>query len=302
MTQRVDGSRGASRRAFLRQGTLVLLGAGMSLRGSADLLADEPAASPRVRVGMLTDLHYADKPPAGTRYYRETLTKLEEAAQQFEQQRPQLVIELGDLIDAADTVETELSYLKRIQRSMAALPGQKHYVLGNHCVETLTKQEFLGEVGQERSYYSFDAGGVHFVVLDACFRSDFVPYGRKNSRWDDANLPAAELDWLRSDLEAAAGPVIVLIHQRLDVQNHYGVKNAADARKLLEQSGKVLAVFQGHSHKNDYREIEGIHYVTLAAMIEGSGPENNSYSVLDVFDGGALRLTGFRRQANYAWS
>src|SRR5690606_1287608 len=136
----------------------------------------------------------------------------------------------------------------------------------------------------------------------ACFRSDFVPYGRKNSRWDDANLPAAELDWLRSDLEAAAGPVIVLIHQRLDVQNHYGVKNAADARKLLEQSGKVLAVFQGHSHKNDYREIEGIHYVTLAAMIEGSGPENNSYSVLDVFDGGALRLTGFRRQANYAWS
>ena len=50
-------------------------------------------------------------------------------------------------------------------------------------------------------------------------------------------------------------------HQRLDVTNDYCIKNATDVRKVLEASGKVLAVFQGHNHKNDYNEIGGIHYM-----------------------------------------
>src|SRR5262245_48118577 len=35
-------------------------------------------------------------------------------------------------------------------------------------------------------------GGVHFVVLDACFRDDGKPYERKNSKWTDSNIPAAQ--------------------------------------------------------------------------------------------------------------
>ena len=91
-------------------------------------------------------------------------------------------------------------------------------------------------------------------------------------------------------------------HQRLDVSNDYGVKNAADVRKVLEASGKVLAVFQGHSHKNDYKEIGGIHYCTLVAMIEGSGAENNGYSLLDVRADGTITVTGFRKQKGYEWA
>ena len=39
----------------------------------------------------------------------------------------------------------------------------------------------------------------------------------------------------------------------------------------------------------------------LVAMIEGSGAENNGYSLLDVFAGGTLRLKGFKKQAKYEW-
>ncbi len=301
LTESTPATIGSSRRAFLRNGSLFLAGACLDWTQAARLLADEQAVKPRMRIGMVTDLHYADKPATGSRHYRETLAKLAEAAQQFEKDRPEVLVELGDLVDAADSVETELGYLKRINRDFAALPGKRHYVLGNHCVDTLTKEEFLGEVGQEEAYYSFDEGGVHFIVLDACFRNDGVPYGRKNSRWDDANLPPAELEWLKTDLQATTNPVIVLAHQRLDVQNGYGVRNAAAVRKVLEGSGKVLAVFQGHSHKNDYHEIAGIHYCTLVAMVEGSGVENNGYSNVDVFEDGVIRITGFRQQKNYEW-
>jgi alkaline phosphatase len=195
-----------------------------------------------------------------------------------------------------------MDYLRRINGDFAALPGKKHYVLGNHCVVTLTKGEFLEGVGQEKSYYSFDEGGFHFVVLDSCFRSDGTSYGRKNFEWTDPNIPAAELEWLRADLKEADKPVIVFAHQRLDVSNHYGVKNAADVRTALEDSGRVLAVLQGHSHKNDHTEIGGIHYCTLVAMVEGSGAEYNGYSTMDVFEDGTIHLTGFRKQESYEWS
>jgi len=284
------------RRAFIQQGTLVLTAAASS---SVNLAA--APASPRLRIGLVTDLHYADKAPAGTRHYRETLSKLAEAGQHFQQAPLSFLVELGDLIDAADSVDVELRYLKTINDKFSAICQDRHYVLGNHCVDTLHKEEFLGHVEQPRSYYSFDRNGWHFVVLDACFRSDGKPYGRKNSEWTDANIPAAELEWLEADLKANTQPTIVFAHQRLDVSNNHGVKNNAAVRQVLESSQHVLAVFQGHSHQNDLRDIGGIHYCTLVAMVEGSGATSNGYSVLEVEPDGTLHLSGFRSQKSYDW-
>jgi len=284
-----------SRRSFICNGSLFLLGAATTnLRAAAD-------QARQVRVGFVTDLHHADKPSRGTRHYRDTLNKLAEAAKQFATDKPEFVVELGDFIDAADSVETEQSYLQQVSRVFNTIPGPKHYVLGNHCVDTLTKEEFLGGVGKQESFYSFDVGGFHFVILDSCFRSDGKPYGRKNSTWSDANIPAHELDWLEADLQATGNPVIVFAHQRLDQAGQHAVKNAADVRKTLESTDRVLAVFQGHSHKNDHQEIAGVHYITLVAMVEGAGPENNGYSTMDLLADGTIRVTGFRKQANYAW-
>ena len=282
------------RRAFLKHGTLVLAAASVNATKAV-----ENEEAQHLRVGLITDLHYAEKAPAGTRHYRETLSKLREAAKQFEQDKPAFVVELGDLIDAADSVEVEQSYLKTINRELSTICKERHYVLGNHCVDMLKKEEFLGGVEQEKSYYSFDRDGFHFVVLDSCFRSDGQPYGRKNFEWTDTNIPAAELEWLESDLKVNDKPVIVFAHQRLDVSNNHGVKNNAEVRTIFESSGKVLAVFQGHSHQNDLTEIGGIHYCTLVAMVEGSGAENNGYSLMDIEPNGTIHLTGFRKQKSH---
>lgn len=287
------------RRAFLAGSTLVLATAHVDRFLTSPLRADD-GKSP-LRIGLVTDLHHADKPPAGTRHYRETLRKLAEAAETFQASPPAFVVELGDLIDAADTVETEQRYLATINREFSKLSPHRYYVLGNHCVDTLTKEEFLGGVEQQKSYDSFDRGGWHFVILDSCFRSDGEPYGRKNFVWTDANVPAAELEWLRTDLQATTLPTIVFAHQRLDVSNNHGVKNGPQVRQIFEASGKVRTVFQGHSHQNDYNEIAGIHYTTLVAMIEGAGVENNGYSLLDLGDDGTITLTGFRKQQHRCW-
>ncbi|MBL9179016.1 MAG: metallophosphoesterase [Verrucomicrobiaceae bacterium] len=279
----------STRRAFLQNSTLCLAGLG-------GLQAADAGVKPLLRVGLMTDLHYADKPPTRTRFYREALAKLDEAVEVMNREKPALVVELGDFIDQADSVEKEIEWLRTMESHFARLAMPGHYVLGNHCVGTLTKQEFAANTKAGGGFESIEAAGVTFVILDACFRSDGTPYSRKNFDWKDANVPKAELSWLESTLGKAGGSVIVFAHQRLDADKAHAVQNAAEVRALLEKSGKVLAVFQGHSHKNDYQQIAGIHYTTLVAMIEGSGAENNGYALLDVLADGSLRVNGFRRQ------
>ena len=282
-----------SRCAFLQHSTLCLAGF-----GAGRMFAVENDAKPLLRVGLMTDLHYADKEPTKTRFYREALAKLDEAVEVMNRENPALVVELGDFIDQADSVEKEIEWLKTMESHFAKLTMPRHYVLGNHCVGTLTKQEFAANTKASGGFESFEAGGVTFLILDACFREDGTPYSRKNFDWKDANVPKEELSWLEAELGKATGPVIIFAHQRLDMDKAHAVHNAAEVRSLLEKSGKVLAVFQGHSHKNDYQQIAGIHYTTLVAMVEGSGAENNGYTMLDVLADGSLRLNGFRKQMN----
>ncbi len=291
-----DTAASLNRRAFLQHGTLLLTAASWQTR------ADNPADFvPVAQCGICTDLHFADKKSAGTRHYRETGQKLDEAAQEFARHPLSFIVELGDLIDAADSVQTEQKYLATINRQFSSVHQQRHYVLGNHCVDTLTKTEFLDTVEQSNSFYSFDINDIHFVVLDACFRSDGQPYQRKNFTWTDANIPAHQLEWLASDLKSGTTPTVVFAHQRLDVSNSHGVKNCSQVRAVLQQSGRVAAVFQGHSHQNELNNINGIHYCTLTAMVEGSGPTNNGYSVMKIAADGSIQLSGFRQQQNYNW-
>lgn len=288
------------RRCFLHRGVLTLSALPWLTSHSCHASMAETQSLASTKLGLLTDLHYADKAEAGTRFYRETLSKIDEAANAFRTKKIDALVELGDLIDAAKSPEEELKYLETIQHRLTRISDQRHYVLGNHCVSTLTKEEFLKGIGRTESYYSFDLGSHHFVVLDACFRSDGVAYGQNNFQWTDTAIPKVEVDWLKRDLAATQKPTIVFAHQRLDVSNDHGVKNGGEIRSVLEGSTKVSTVFQGHSHKNDLRRIHGIDYVTLVAMVEGSGPENNGYSVLEIFDDGSIRLEGFRQQKAFS--
>lgn len=283
-----------TRRKFALMSSLTL--------GSGSVSGSEAQPKEVLALGLLTDVHYADKDTRGTRAYRESLVKGKEAADFFKEKKPSAIVCLGDLIDAAPSVEMEISYLKAITKvlDLAGLP--RHHVLGNHCVSTLTKEEFFQNAGSvnQQGHYSFDLAGRHFVVLDACYNERMESYGRDNFVWHDSNITPEQIAWLKVDLAATKAPTVVFAHQRLDLDHpdKYAVKQSAELRKILEESGIVRAVFQGHSHKNELEAVGGIHYCTLAAMVEGSGVEKNSYSLLRFFEDGSMKLEGYRRQKN----
>jgi predicted phosphodiesterase len=290
-----------TRRTFLKSSVASLAGLAV-LPLSCALNSDSKVRRSTARFGIVTDCHYADADAQGTRFYRESLDKLSECVALMNTERVDFLIELGDFKDQ-DKPPAEnktLSHLQAIEKVFKRFNGPTYHVLGNHDIDSISKMQFLKRVDNtkidsNRSYYSFDSNGLRYVVLDANYRTDGTDYDHGNFDWTDANIPSKELNWLKQDLAAAPGTVIVFIHQLLDGTGSVYVKNAARVRQVLEASGKVLAVFQGHHHSGSYSNIAGIHYYTLKAVVEGQGLQNNSYAIAEVHPDGSIAITGYRK-------
>ncbi len=314
------------RRDFLRATGVAIFGYSLpmgctdsyrSTRVSNNDSADNANAQ-LVRFGMVTDSHYADTPTLGTRFYRNSKAKMAAAVELMNAQQVDFVVELGDFKDQAHfsaktpdkmsgqskslNEQNTLSYLRCIENVYADYKGPRYHVLGNHDMDSISKQQFLAKVtntgiAKKKSYYSFDTGGVHFVVLDACFAkkvADYTDYDHGNFDWQNTWLPPQEIAWLKKDLaNTSATHIIVFIHQLLDGTGSVYVNNASDVRKLLEHSSKVRVVFQGHHHPGAYSYINGIHYYTLRAMVEGAGLINNSCAVVNIYNNGDIKVQGY---------
>lgn len=290
-----------TRRVFLKVSAASIAGLAVAPLSCAPYIASHPGRG-TARFGIVTDSHYADADTVGSRFYRHSLDKLTECVELMNTQKVDFLIELGDFKDQDNppVEQRTIFYLQAVEGIFQRFNGPTYHVLGNHDEDSISKTQFLTHientsVGYERSYYSFDFNGLHFVVLDANYRSDGTDYDHGNFDWTDANVPPAELDWLRQDLTAASGPVILFIHQLLDGTGSYYVKNAEEVRQVLEESSKALAVFQGHHHDGSYSRIKGIHYYTLKAVVEGPGPENSSYAIVEVLADGTITITGYRK-------
>jgi len=291
------GNAAISRRDFLKLGAA----AGIGLTGWF-----EANASAEFSFGIVGDIHYADKDMRINRYYREAIAKLEQCVATFNDSRLPFAVMLGDFIDKAPDQATELEYLKTVRQVFAQYAGDKHFVLGNHDLARLSKAEYLAHCGaiSQHSYYSFNAGGWHFVILDAGFTKDGAAYEAGNFQWKDSNIPATQQEWLAQDLQnAGAKKTMVFVHQNLhDESSVYGVKNAKAVRRILEKSGNVLAVLQGHDHQGAYAKINGIHYFTLKALVDHATLKNNSYAIVTMGPNGRVSLRGFGRETDLLFS
>jgi hypothetical protein len=294
------------RRDFLRTSlapVAVLAGQGATLGGREQTGSRRPG----IRFGLFTDPHYADANPAGTRFYRESLAKVREAVDALRTARVELLVELGDVKDmvTGEPDTRTLAYLTAIETEIARSGGPTYHVLGNHDMDNLSKAQFLGGVvntgiAPNRPYYAFSRGGIRFVTLDACCLANGADYDHGNFDWRETYIPPPQLDWLDRELSASAEPVVVFCHQRLDDASDVCVKNSRDVRSVLEVSGKAIAAFHGHDHAGHHAVVNGIHYYTLKAVVEGTGAENNAYAVVEIQPDLDIVVTGYRRATSIA--
>jgi len=290
-----------NRRKFVET-TLTLIGAA-PLTG----LAVQTKKFKPVRFGIITDIHYADRTPNINRYYRESLAKVHECVDLMNEQNVDFLIEIGDLKDEGNPPQEAdtLHFLATIENELKRFKGPLYHVLGNHDHDSISKQQFLEGISNHnfpkaQNYYSFNKGSFHFIVLDANYTSEGKAYDHGNFDWKDSHIPGEQLTWLKKDLNENKIPAIIFVHQQLDTpgfeDSHkiYCPDNAAEVRKIIEDAGNVMGVFQGHYHAGSFNKINNIYYYTLKSVIEGSGPENNNYAIVEIGEDLLTYIKGFR--------
>lgn len=283
-----------------------------------------------LKAGIITDMHKTTKADSSTRIYSASMDKMKVFIDTMKKEKPAFIIELGDFVDTLAKGTDPAANLREIETLYTSLGIPAYHVLGNHDFDNLRRDEFLSGVtntGIEkgRTYYSYDAGDVHCIVLDADYTPDkFRPYDMNTPEdtfwtWVDTTIPPQEMDWLKDDLKKTGKPVIVFSHQtldRVDTQDH-NIKNASAVRAVLEESGKVLAVISGHDHQGGYSNIKGIHYVVLNGNVGVNDyrtwdvtsaekgrdvHKDNQFSVLEVSRKGKsyhISISGYGRQPSY---
>lgn len=158
-------------------------------------------------------------------------------------ERVDLAIHTGDVAYPCGSAERYSAYFSQIYDSRLA--ARVYPSPGNHDYQCDGLDSYLEFFSLPR-YYSFDAGGVHFVSLDS------------------NRIDAEQTEWLEADL-SAAGPEIRVVffhHPPFSSGSVHGGNGTVEERfvPLFERYGVDL-VFSGHEHNYERLEVDGITYI-----------------------------------------
>jgi len=232
-----------------------------------------------MKIGIFTDAHYCHAEAlCGTRRPSLSLSKIREAMEAFRAENVDICICLGDLTDHApnDTKEGVVACFREALELIRSYGIPFYLVPGNHDYLMLTGDELL-EARIQIPPYTLSVGGYRLIFLDANYRSDGRRFDIAGVEWTDSNLPKEQCVFLKAALEDTDENCIVCIHENLDpfVESRHIVKNAEEIRKIIK--GKAMMVLQGHYHPGAEHTIDGIQYLTIPAMCEGT---DNSYRMI----------------------
>lgn len=287
-----------------RRGLLKLSGAAALVTPFAGFAAREAQAqgAPLFKFGIVADPQYAPFPPKtnGTRYYANSLWKLDEAVKALNGEELQFVATLGDIIDRHwQSYDDILPIYDRLKHA-------HFFVLGNHDYEVAPDylHAVLRQVGLKRSYYDFAGGGYRFLVIDGNDVSTFAPpvgdarrelaaerlaklteAKAANAQSWNGSLSDEQFAWMEQTIVAAKQAkerVIVLGHYPVYPANEHNLWDSERIVDLLTSHDHVVAYLNGHNHAGNYGELKGRHFVNFKGMVET--PATTAYAVVAVHD------------------
>jgi predicted phosphodiesterase len=266
----------------------------------------------QVKIGVFADCQYCNYETAGSRFYRNSLSKLENCINEFNQiEDIEFVVGLGDLIDrdftSFDKVNTILSKSKK----------PVFQVIGNHDLEV--EKEDLDKVPSKlnlaETWYSFTKNDWHFIFLngnDITFHSNnpeivqqaaeitdkLKKEGKPNLHTWNGGIGQNQLKWLKNELQNSKTKnlkVAVFCHYPLLPFEAHALWNSEEVLTILTQYNGVKLYLNGHNHAGNYVFQNGIHFVNLKGMVETE--KENAFSVINFTDK-QIEIVGFGREGS----
>jgi 3',5'-cyclic AMP phosphodiesterase CpdA len=165
-------------------------------------------------------------------------------------EQPALIIHTGDITHLSKPAEFDLA-----QQMLGRLrTTELHTVPGEHDTTDATVTEYFnrfGKASNNKGYYSFDHGGVHFIALINVLQ--FKPGGL-------GTLGPEQLSWVTADLKSRSDstPIVVFAHMPLwSIYEPWGW-GTGDADQLMSQLRRFgsVTVLNGHIHQI-VQKVEG---------------------------------------------
>ena len=229
---------------------------------SISKLTEEEAIA-RSREGLT--LRYVEQEFDGFEPETKLFTK---AIQHANNYKPDFVVICGDMVHEGDSEEQRNEVFRIASQLNKDIPI--YWVAGNHDVgntptlETLTTYRKL--FGEDN--YSFQIENNYFIAINSsvCADPSLVP-----GEWDEL-IGFLEIE-LKKASDMNATHKIVFLHHPLfletsDEPDNYFViplQRRQEIISLLDQN-KASAVFSGHLHRNNYRNLAGIEYVSTGPV------------------------------------
>lgn len=221
-----------------------------------------------MKIGIFTDSHYSSQEvTCSVRYNSKSLEKIKAAYSHFEKEQCDLVICLGDLIDHEDSHQKEIENLTKVAKVIKNSPVKTFCLMGNHDAFAFTKEEFY-QILSTAKPCDIITENQNLLFLDACFFKNGNRYMPGDDAWYDCFLPNAHE--LEQKLKTLSGDTYIFMHQNLDdqIDISHRLFNWEEVCEIIENSGKVKTVFQGHYHLGHQSVKDGVNYVTLPAMCQ----------------------------------
>lgn len=182
--------------------------------------------------------------------------------------KPSFVVQLGNAIDDEDQEIDEENYSTIIE-AFKPLSMPIYHAIGSTEQVNLGVQQACSMLNYPKPYYSFDSAEFHFVVLFAL-----------STHPSEIKIDEAQRKWLMEDLNTTKKSTMIFLHHPLDEQDlsesywyeskpeQCFVEERAAVREIIARSGKVLAVFNGHVHRNNLEFHDDVPYITLQSLVE----------------------------------
>ncbi|WP_276496616.1 calcineurin-like phosphoesterase family protein [Pontibacter litorisediminis] len=155
-------------------------------------------------------------------------------------------------ITVGDIVWDEHELFEKYDEAVAGTGIPFFQVLGNHDMDLnqggddVSDKTFKKMYGP--TYYSFNRGKVHYVVLDD------VRYLGEGKKYD-GHVSQQQLDWLKKDLAFVPKDHLVVLSAHIPI--HRGVENKQELLDILK--GYQVHIMSGHTHFNQNIAGEGVY-------------------------------------------
>lgn len=266
----------------------------------------------QVRLGIIADPQYADKESKGSRFYRNSLLKLDTATSVINDQEVDFTVVLGDLVDAG------MKDILPVQQRLATLKQPVYNVLGNHdFVNVEDGSTLYKQFAMPFSYYTIEKDQWIFILLNTNELSEYATKEGSSQReeWKKMNdqimvakrenaqpwnggIGSKQLQWMEKQIQRAkkkSKQVIIFTHHPLFPENGLEALNNREILSIIEKYSNVRVVISGHHHEGNFGIYKNIPMVTLEGMVETAG--KNSYGIIDLYPN-KLVIKGYGRMTS----